>query len=106
MGVVSEQVVASLFGASLATEPDPSAIRFPNPLSALIAAGADVDLADEEGWTPLIAAASRAAWSTMDLLIAAGAACNHPGVGGKTRHLYTLDAARQKRGIYIWRVIC
>jgi ankyrin repeat protein len=50
----------------------------------LIEAGAELDLADDEGWTPLIAAASRAAWSTMDLLVAAGADVNHLAEGGNT----------------------
>lgn len=58
-------------------------------ISRWIAEGADINVANEKGWTPLVIAAFNQNMETVEALVDAGADVNHQSVNGTTVFLYT-----------------
>lgn len=54
----------------------------------LIADGANINIANEKGWTPLVMAAFNQHMETVKVLVAAGADLNHQSVNGTTVFMY------------------
>lgn len=53
-----------------------------------IAEGADINVANEKGWTPLVMAAFNQHMETVKVLVDAGADVNHQSVNGTTVFMY------------------
>ena len=54
----------------------------------LIADGANINITNEKGWTPLVMAAFNQHMETVKVLVAAGADLNHQSVNGTTVFMY------------------